>query len=188
MDQNQEVSVYRENERLRRELAAIKAGASNRDFVQVSRRHIDDLNALASASPTAHKLLWALCKSMNKQNAVVISLESLAKLSGKSVATVKRGISLLREQQWIETIKVGSGNVYRVNSRVFWQSRADGKWATFNAAVVVDWDEQDAKTKQLNDGATGLRQIPFVESGEEVSVLDAAASTEEPPTQPHLDL
>ena len=177
--------LLEENLRLRRELAEIKKGAVNYDFVQVSRRHIDHLNELAAASPSAHALLWKLCKAMNKQNAVMVSQESLMKLTGLSRATIKRSVNLLREQQWIEVLKIGTANVYRVNSAVFWQSRADGRWASFSAEVLVNFDEQDAITKALPEPK--LRHIPFVEPQDEVIVTDASKALEPPPEQPMLD-
>lgn len=167
-----------------RELTRLKSGAINHDFVQVSRKHIDALNALAMASPSAHKLLWTLVKAMNKQNSVMVSQDSLQKLTGLSRPTVQRATALLREQQWIDCLKVGTANVYRVNSSVVWQSRADQKWATFNAAVLLNFDEQDAITK--DNPEPKLRHIPFVEAGNDVIVPDAK-SIEPPPDQPQLD-
>jgi DNA-binding transcriptional MocR family regulator len=177
--------LIQENLRLRRELEEMKKGAVNYDFVQVSRRHIDHLNELAAAAPSAHKLLWKLIKSMNKQNAVMVSQESLIKLTGLSRRTVQRSVELLREQNWIEVLKIGTANVYRVNSAVVWQSRADGRWASFSAEVLVNFDEQDEITKALPEPK--LRHIPFVEPQDEVIVPDASKALEPPPEQPMLD-
>lgn len=137
-------------------------GAVNAGFVQVSKMYIAEMNQLAKHAPTAHTLLWMLVQEMNKQNSVMISVPSMAKILGMSPATVKRAISLLREQQWLEVLKIGTGNVYRVNSSVFWQDRADGKWASFDARVVVNWDEQDDTTR-LNPPVK-TRHIPLVEA------------------------
>jgi hypothetical protein len=175
-----------ENERLRRELAEVQRAYKNRGFVQVSKKHIDALNALAAHSASAHKTLWTLCKLMDKQNAVMLSAQALAKLCGYSLATVKRSVALLREKRWIDVAKAGNTNVYRVNSAIFWQARADGKWASFTAQVVLDWEEQDEQTRS-SALAGPLKTVPFLESGEDVLVGDPAGLNEPPPDQPMID-
>lgn len=177
-------NLKRQVELLQRELAVQKTGATNFGFVQVSKRHIDDLNALARESPAAHATLWTLCKAMNKQNAVMVSQDSLAKLTGYSKATLKRALTHLREQQWIQVLKVGASNVYRVNSSVFWQSRANERWASFSAEVLVNFDEQDNLTKAAPEPK--LRHIPLLEAGEEVLIPDAGKPLP-PPDQEQID-
>lgn len=178
-----------ENERLKGELAKLKAGAVNQGFVQVSRRYLDELDELAFRSPAARKLLTNLVKAMNKQNAVMVSQESLAKLTGLSKPTIKRSVALLREQNWIDVLKVGTSNVYRVNSGVFWTARADGRWASFSAEVVLNFDEQDEITKAapINPPKTSLRHIPFVQAHEDVIVSGSSLGNDDPPEQAHLD-
>jgi len=174
-----------EVESLRREVARLKSGAVNYGFVQVSRKHIDAMNELSLKSPKAHFILWKLVKEMDRQNAVMVSQESLQKLTGLSRPTVQRAIALLREQQWLEVLKVGTANVYRVNSSVFWQARADGKWASFSAQVLVNFDEQDAKTKATPQPK--LRNVPYVEAHEEVLVSGAGLGNDDPPEQAQID-
>ncbi|KAA0072633.1 helix-turn-helix domain-containing protein (plasmid) [Paraburkholderia sp. T12-10] len=180
-------STEHEVERLRREVARLKSGAVNQGFVQVSRKYLDDLDELAFKSPAARKLLTSLVKAMNKQNAVMVSQESLVKLTGMSRPTVQRAVTLLREQQWIDILKVGTANVYRVNSGVFWTARADGRWASFSAEVLLNFDEQDEKTKA--QPTAKLRHIPFVqaEQDEDVLVTGTALGSDDPPEQAALD-
>lgn len=180
-----------ENQRLRSELAKAKRGATNHGFVQVSRKYLDDLDQLSFKSPAARKVLTCLVKSMNKQNAVMVSVESLAKLAGLSTATVKRATAVLREQRWLETYKVGTANAYRINSEVFWTARADGRWASFAAQVILNFDEQDAQTKGAlaSPPKTKLRNIPIVEAelDEDVIVTGTGLGSDEPPEQSQLD-
>ena len=177
--------IVKENERLRTELAKLKRGAVNQGFVQVSRKYLDDLDELAFRSPAARKLLTILVKAMNKQNAVMVAQESLVKLTGLSKPTVKRAVALLREQNWVEVVKVGTANVYRVNSGVFWTARADGRWASFSAEILASFDEQDEVTKALP--TPKLRHIPFVQPDEDVLVSGAALGSDDPPEQSQLD-
>lgn len=174
-----------EVESMRRELARLKHGAINQDFVQVSRKHIDALNELAMLSPKAHYLLWCLVKAMDKQNALLTSQESLIKITNLTRPTLQRAISLLREQRWIEVLKVGTTNVYRVNSSVFWKARADGKWASFSAEVLINFDEQDEITKA--DPSPKLREVPLLRSNEDVVVTGAQLGSDDPPEQAQID-
>lgn len=177
--------IAQENERLRTELAKLKRGAVNQGFVQVSRKYLDELDQLAFHSPAARKLLTSLVKAMNKQNAVMVSQESLVKLTGLSKPTVKRAVALLREQNWIEIVKVGTANVYRVNSGVFWTARADGRWASFSAEVIANFEEQDKVTKATP--TPKLRHIPYVQPDEDVVVAGAELGSDDPPEQAQLD-
>lgn len=174
-----------QNERLRAEIARLKYGAINRGFVQVSRDYLDALDALMVQSVSARRLLTVLIKGMDKGNSLVISQERLQKETKFGASTVKRAIKLLRDQRWIEVLKVGNMNVYRINSNVVWTSRADGKHASFSATVVLDWDEQDAITK--SDEAPKLRQVQVLQDDEEVLVSGAALGSEDPPEQAQID-
>lgn len=80
-----------------RELVRLKVGAVNAGFIQVSRAYINKMNDLAQHAPSAHRVLWTLIKEMDKQNAVMISQDSLCKLTKLSSATIKRSVALLRD-------------------------------------------------------------------------------------------
>ena len=150
-----------------KELARLKNGAVNAGFVQVSKVYIDEMNDLVRNAPSANVVLWTLIQQMNKQNSVMISQESLCVLTNLSRATVKRSVALLREQQWLDVKKLGTANIYRVNSNLVWQDRADGRWASFTANIVLNFDEQDQITKALPNLRT--RHIPFVEADDEIA-------------------
>ncbi|MCE3602750.1 helix-turn-helix domain-containing protein [Massilia sp. P8910] len=164
-----------------RELTRVKHGAINSNFVQVSKVYIDEMKELARNAPSAHTVLWTLIQEMNKQNSIMISVPSLAKLLGMSPATIKRGIQLLRDQQWIEVLKIGTSNVYRVNASVVWQNRADTKWAAFDARLVVNWDEQDEATKRAP--RVNTRHIPLV-LADDLTTLDVESSFKEQESLP----
>lgn len=159
-----------------RELARVKHGAVNSNFVQVSKVYIAEMKELARNAPSAHTVLWTLVQEMNKQNSIMISVPSLAKLTNMSPATIKRAIQLLRDQLWVEVLKIGTSNVYRVNASVVWQDRADSKWAAFDARLVVNFDEQDEKTKRTPRIST--KHIPLV-LADDLSTLDAVPSPRE---------
>lgn len=172
-------------EELQNELARLKSGTTNKDFVQVSRKYLQDLDTLAFQSKPARKLLTTLVLAMDRQNAVVVSQDVLAKMTGMSKATIKRAVSHLREQKWIEVVKSGTANIYRINKYVFWQSRAEGKFAAFGASVLISWDEQDDFTQQL-EPKDKLRQIEGIH-GDDVVVTGTALGSDDPPEQAQID-
>jgi hypothetical protein len=174
-----------ENEKLRREVARLKHGAINRDFVQVNRKQIDKLNDLSRESSKAHYLLWVLVKAMDRHNALVMSQDSLMKLADLTRPTLQRAIALLREKKWVEVLKVGTTNVYRVNSSVFWTTRAGEKWASFQAEVIVNLDEQDKFTQA--DPSPQLEQVPIIHPEEDVIVAGSELGNDDPPEQSQLD-
>lgn len=61
----------------------------------------------------------------------------------------------------LDALKIGTNNVYRVNSALAWQDRAEVKWAAFNARLVVNFEEQDSINKRLV--RERIRHIPFVQ-------------------------
>lgn len=185
IDLKSETRLIAENERLQRELIAERRGKTNWSFVQVSKKDINALATLSLEAPKAHFVLWKLVGEMNRQNALLVSQDTLKKLTGLSRPTLQRAVAVLRDRKWISTTKVGTTNVYHVNSSVFWQARAEGKFATFSAQVIADWEEQDEQTKA--EPAPNLRHMPTVEEGEEVIVLGAALGSDDPPEQAQID-
>lgn len=61
----------------------------------------------------------------------------------------------------LDALKIGTSNVYHVNSALVWQDRAQVKWAAFNARLVVNFEEQDSINKRL--ARERIRHIPFVQ-------------------------
>lgn len=145
-------------------VAAVESQGRTRNagFVQVSKMYIDEMNHLALHDRSAYRILWTLVKLMNRQNAVMISQDSLCQLTKFSRPTVKRAVALLRSQQWMDVLKMGTANVYRVNSSVIWQDKAEGRWASFNARIILNFAEQDQLTQDMPSVKT--RHIPFVEA------------------------
>lgn len=157
----------------------------NMDFIQVSRAELRAIAELGAKSSLALDLLMVLAQSMNKQNAVMFSFKAMEQVLGKSRPTLDRAVRLLREDQWIQVIKVGSSNAYVLNSAVFWTDRGDKRhYASFGAQIVTTLDEQD---RDLRDNPkVQLKRVPIIAAKEERMTL----GTDElpPPDQKDLDL
>ena len=150
-------------------------------WVQTERAAHESWAQLVRTNQRAAALLHVLVSQMDSQAAVVASRSTLAQLVGYSEATVKRAVSDLKADRWIEVVQLGGKggvNAYVVNSRVAWaDSRERLPAARFSAVVIARRDEQDA----IDTGP--LRRIPTLYPGERQ--LPGGAG-ETPPSQPSI--
>ena len=173
---------------MRRHSASPAIGApatSNRaTWVQTERKAHEAWAWLSMRKPRAAALMHHLVAKMGHQNAVVVSQKTLAKLMGCHLETVKRAITDLVAERWIQVVQLnGPGTVcaYVVNSRVAWgQSRDELRLSMFSAVVVADAEDQDPAA--LDN--TELRRIPMLFPGEQQ--LSAGPGLD-PPSQPVLE-
>lgn len=131
-------------------------------FVQMERDSLAAMAELIRRSPTAARALSLLCSMMDKTNAVAISHQLLADRLECSLATIKRSLELLVDDNWIEVWRIGKSgtvNAYVVNSRVAWADKRDNKQhAIFAAQVIVD----RADTPESQQRKAPLRKIPII--------------------------
>lgn len=154
----------------------------NRNFVQIEKRAFKELRGLIDRSAVAAKVLMILAEKMNRQNALVCSYDTLSKLTKLSRQTLYKAIKLLKEENWIQVLKVGNANAYVINSRVFWQSYGDKKMAVFNAVIVASEDEQEMTAEDWN--RIQLRHFPLLSHDDEVVL---GGEPPEPPAQDEID-
>lgn len=162
----------------------------NRNFLQVEKSSLKQIRRLAIESPKAMQLLLIFAEKMNKENALMISVKALQELTGMGTATIGRAVRLLRDEQWIKVIKVGTTNAYIMNNSVFWQSRGDLKFSHFRANIVASSSEQDPGVVE-NWSAVKLKQFPFVEvkeTAEEGGQILISGGELAPPDQGEMDL
>ena len=141
---------------------AKKRLTKNLDFVQVERSELRCIAELGQKSSLALDILMMLVQSMNKENAVMMSYETMAALTGKKDRTLRRAIKILKEGKWIQVIKIGTANAYVVNNAVFWTDRGDKKYTSFSAQIITTFDEQDKDVR--SNPNIKLKRVPSVES------------------------
>lgn len=154
----------------------------NQNFVQLYKKELLELRALTAKDPTAMGLLLMLVEKMNKQNAIVMSQKTMMKITGKSQPTITRGIKTLKDSKFIQIVKIGTANAYVINSKVFWQSGVNGKYATFNATVVASGDEQEKNYIENWEGVK-LKHVPLfneepIEAPEKQQQLDLGGAND----------
>ena len=157
----------------------------NYNFVQLSRNYLREMRGLARKSPVAHEILYYLVEHMGRTtNAVVCSRSVLAEVTGCSIATVGRAIRVLKDDSWIDTVKIGNASAYCVNERVFWQAaRNQRQYAVFSATVIAAASEQDSDFREK--AKQKLTYIPIIEDSD---IPVTGQDHLPPPDQQDLDL
>lgn len=145
---------------------------SNYNFVQLSRAYLKAWRELTTSQPAAATVLLYLIEQMGRTtNAVICSYKTLQEATGYSRPSISRAIKVLKEENWIDTVKVGSATAYCVNERVAWQAgRNQRRYAMFSATVVACESEQDSDyhLKAKDD----IRYIPIVRAGEQAVITN----------------
>lgn len=141
-------------------------------WVQTDRSAHEQWALLSIANPRAASVLHVLVAQMGRHNAIVSSQTTLARAAGCSLPTLKRALSVLREQGWIEARQIGptgTACAYIINDRVAWTGKRDGiRYSLFSAAVLVADDEQPDRDElgaqpplhRLPNLFPGERQLP----------------------------
>ena len=160
--------------------------AENYNFVQLSRGYLKEMRGLARKSPVAHEILYYLVEHMGRTtNAVVCSRNVLAEVTGCSIATVGRAIRVLKDDNWIDTVKIGNASAYCVNERAFWQAgRNQRQYAVFSATIIAAASEQDSDFREK--AKQKLTYIPIIEDDDRMLVN--ADESLPPPDQADLEL
>lgn len=153
-------------------------------WVQTDRAAHEAWGRLAIRKPRASAVLHFLVSKMGHQNALVISQGALAKLTGCSLATLKRAITDLKAEQWIDVRRIGptgTACAYIVTDWVAWgQPRDQLRMSVFSATVITDADEQDEQDFEPKQ----LRRIPTLYPGERQLPTGPG---EDPPSQPIIE-
>lgn len=160
-----QTDVEAQLENANNEIARLQRIVQDPEVVRMGKIYMDETVRLANHSPAAFRVLMVMLGKMTRSNSLLISNSMLEKLTEQSNSTVKRAIRLLREQDWIEVVKTGASNVYRVNSNIFWHDSEHGKIAEITANVILDFDEQDEATRaRIPNQYT--RHIPLANSSD----------------------
>lgn len=160
----------------------------NFNFLQLEKRNIKEVRRLIGQSPKASQLLMLLAEHMNKQNAIVMSMQTMMEMTKWSRPTVSGAIKLLRDEKWLQVLKIGTANAYIINNSVFWQSSRDQKISCFSAQIVASAAEQDQDVEEMEK--LKLKHYPFAEIKEanEKGAQISIAGNEPPPDQLEMEI
>jgi DNA-binding MarR family transcriptional regulator len=154
-------------------------------WVQTERKAHEAWAVLIGSKPKAAQLMHLLVANMDKSGAVVVSQKVLAEMMGVTTMTVKRSVKVLKGDNWLDVVRVGSErggvNAYLVNRRVAWaDKRSNQRFAAFDARIIVSASEQDQESLEAFDEP--LRKLPRL--GEDQLPTGEGL---QPPSQPSFD-
>lgn len=160
-------------------------GKDNYNFVQLNKGYLKEMRGLASKSPVGMQILFYLTEHMGRTtNAVVCSYKVLQEVTGLSRSSIANGVRVLKDDNWIDAIKIGGSTAYCINERVLWQAgRNQRRYAKFSATVIASETEQDSDYHKR--AKTKLTHVPVIEDGEFVSISNERL---DPPDQDELDV
>ena len=156
----------------------------NMNFVQFNRKAMASHRQLIMKSQLGAAILDFLVERMDRNNAVVCSYKVLQEITGYSRASIGRAMKVLKEDNWIQTVKIGSATAYLVNSAAFWSTYANGKkYSLFHATVIASAEEQQETEEALEK--LELNRVTVLQNNEM-----AVIGNEElpPPDQKDLDV
>jgi hypothetical protein len=157
----------------------------NMDFVQVSRSEMRAIAELGGKSPLALDLLMILTQAMDKQNAVMMSYETMEGISKKSRRQLSRAVNVLKSDNWLQIIKIGTANAYVLNKAVFWTDKGDRRHlGSFTAKVITTLEEQNKDLR--NSPNVTLKRVPTLVKRDERVIL--SNENLPPPDQKDIDL
>lgn len=156
----------------------------NLNFVQFSRSIMKEHQALILKSPLAASVLTFFLSKMNNYNAIVCSYKVLEDVTGYSRRSIARALQTLKEDRWVQAVKIGGAHAYLINSRAFWSTHASKKrYSQFHATVITSAEEQD-ETQDVLDSLE-LKRLPVVDKRERVTLDNEELP---PPDQQDLDI
>jgi DNA-binding MarR family transcriptional regulator len=167
------------------EIKNTQEGEKNYNFVQISRGYLKNWRALIRKNSLSAEILMFLIEKMGRTtNAVVCSYKTLSELTGYSRTSIANSLKILRDDNWIETVKIGNATAYCVNERVAWQaSRNQRNYAIFSATIVASESEQE--NDFLKKSKEKLTYIPIIEKNE---IVLTGNEELDPPDQLDLNL
>ena len=114
----------------------------NSNFVILYRDHIPELRWLMKKSGIASGILHFILEHMDYKNALICPSSVLEDYFDISRTTTHRDIKLLKDNGFIDVLKMGTSNVYIINQEIAWSSWENQKqYCKFNGNVLISAKE-----------------------------------------------
>lgn len=114
----------------------------NSNFVQIYRDHFSEVRWLMDKNVLACKIFLFILEHMDKKNALACSSAILEDYFGKSRSTISRAIKVLKENGFVDVLKMGNCNVYIVNQEIAWTDKGKLKqYCKFEGNMLISRKE-----------------------------------------------
>ena len=131
----------------------------NSNFVMLFRNEISSIVNLQKEDAKAGVLFMFFIEHMDRENALIVSIETISELLEWSRPTVCRKIKILKEKNFITTARTGNSSIYFVNANIAWSTYGNKKeYAKFKASVLISKSEQEYRIK-----STKFKQIDLLD-------------------------
>lgn len=153
-------------------------------WLQSDKQSHEAMWKLGTKYPTALAVLhFMISKLARGASGVIISAPAMARQMGISERSAKAAVAVLRDMKFVQILKSGNTNAYIVNSRVAWQGKRGFRYASFNAQIIVDEQEQARTVEELIQEGGELIDVPVMEfidetPGQTTLDLEAPAAIE----------
>lgn len=115
-----------------------------KSWLQFNSNQMNNLIYLIDKSPMAMKVLLFLAEHSDNYNAVMVSQTTLGQILKTSTRTINSSIKILKEHNFLQVQRSGTGFIYFLNSNVIWKSYGTNhKFAEFNAKVIFSKQEME---------------------------------------------
>lgn len=119
----------------------------NRDFVMFFRDNMPEVRWLMINHPFASAVFLFITEHMDGKNSLACSYALMCEYFQKDRSTIHRAIKVLTENGFLTVMKMGTSNVYLVNSDVAWTSynnqkaQADMQYAALDGKILISRKE-----------------------------------------------
>ena len=131
----------------------------NNNFIMLFRNEMSSIMNLQKEDAKAGVLFTFFLEHMDRENALIVSIETISELLEWSRPTVCRKIKFLKDKNFISTARTGNSNIYFINANVAWSTYGNKKeYAKFKASVLISKSEQEYRIK-----ATKFKQLDLLD-------------------------
>lgn len=119
-----------------------KDETKNSNFVQLYRNNMKAIRWLSKHNNTALEMFLFILEHMDHTNALGCSYAVFEDALGKSKPTITRAIKVLKDNGFVDVLKMGTSNVYIINQDIAWSSWDNKKkYCKFNGNMLISHKE-----------------------------------------------
>jgi hypothetical protein len=129
-------------------------------FAMINEDNMDAIRSMIHKNPVAADIFMFLTKNMDNYNAVTCSPKHLEEITKKSKATVWRAVKFLKEEGYVNVLKMGSSPVFVMNDNVVWRSwNSNKEYCRFEGPMYLSKSENIEVEKKIQSMQKELRKV-----------------------------
>lgn len=109
------------------------------EFVKIYRKNVPELRWLMTNHQFASALLFFILEHMDQQNVLACSYSVFESYFGKHKTTIYRNLKILQDHGFIHSYKMGTSNVYAVNTEIAFPE--NGHFAKYLGNILISKHE-----------------------------------------------